>query len=123
MCQHRILIADDDREFVHVLAKRCESAAVQVMKAYDAVTTLTTVRNFPPDLVILDIEMPCGNGLSVCEMMASEPFWSKIPVIILTGRNDEETIRRCHELCAFYVPKGGEVWERVEPLLEELLVG
>lgn len=71
--------------------------------------------------MILDVNMPAGNGLSVRDMMASEPKWSSIPVIVLTGRTDEQTIRRCHETVAFYVLKGGNVWERVEPLVREIL--
>jgi hypothetical protein len=54
-------------------------------------------------------------------MLASEPAWEKIPVIILTGRTDADTIIRCHQLCAYYVLKGGDVWSRIEPLLRELL--
>ena len=40
---------------------------------------------------------------------------------MLTGRSDEETIRRCHNSCAYYVAKCSNVWPRVEALLRELL--
>jgi len=74
-----------------------------------------------PDLMILDINMPAGNGLSVCEMLATDPGSSAIPVIILTGRNDPDTIRRCHDMLAYYVLKCPDVWRRVEPVVFELM--
>jgi DNA-binding response OmpR family regulator len=117
----RILIADDDRELVGMLTLRCRQLGVTVETAYDALTALNCMRSRTPDLVCLDVNMPSGNGLSACEMLASEPAWATIPVIILTGRTDPETIMRCHQLCAYYVLKGGEIWLRVEPLIRELL--
>jgi len=116
-----ILIADDDVDLVESLRLRCQQCGLEVVSATDAVTTLATVDHHPPDLVCLDVEMPAGNGLSVCEMMASDERWRSIPVVILTGKTDQETIRRCHELRAFYVVKGGDIWSRIEPLLQELL--
>src|SRR5438477_127068 len=116
-----MLIADDDRELVQVLAIRCRTVGVEVVTAHDALTALNLMQTRKPDLVCLDVNMPSGNGLCVCEMLASEPAWAKIPVIILTGRTDPEIIMRCHQLCAYYVLKGGDIWSRVEPLVRELL--
>jgi CheY-like chemotaxis protein len=116
-----ILIADDDRELVQVLALRCRALGVHVECAHDALRALNLMQPTMPDLICLDVNMPAGNGLSVCEMLASEPRWAKTPVIILTGRTDPEIIIRCHQLCAYYVLKGGDVWSRIEPLVGELL--
>ncbi len=116
-----ILIADDDHELVQVLALRCRALGVQVKCAYDALTALNVMQPSMPDLICLDVNMPAGNGMSVCEMLASEPRWAKTPVIILTGSTDPEVIMRCHQLCAYYVLKGGDIWSRIEPLVCELL--
>ena len=116
-----VLIADDDPALVEHLGWRCRRLGLRVLTAHDALSTLTTVRDAHPDMVCLDVNMPGGNGLSVCEMLASEPAWTSIPVIILTGREDEQTVIRCHQLCAYYIPKCPNVWARVEPLLCELL--
>jgi CheY-like chemotaxis protein len=74
-----------------------------------------------PDLVCLDVNLPSGNGLSVCEMMETDPAAAKIPVIVLTGCKDAQTIRRCRDMCAYYVNKAGDVWRRVEPVIHELI--
>ncbi|NLE36570.1 MAG: response regulator [Pirellulaceae bacterium] len=49
--------------------------------------------------------MPSGSGLSVREMRVHDKEMPYIPVIMLTGKSDEATIRRCHEVRAFYVLK------------------
>jgi DNA-binding response OmpR family regulator len=119
--QKVVLIADDDRDLVTALAHRCRRRGLDVRCAHDAFTALSLVRSELPDLVCLDVEMPAGNGLSVCEMLASDESCRSIPVAILTGKNDPDTIIRCHNLCAYYVEKCSDVWSRLEPLIDELL--
>lgn len=116
-----ILIADDDGDLVQLLAIHCRSHGFGVETACDAMTALRKIDQIRPTLVILDVDMPAGDGLLVREMMAANENLSSIPVIILTGRSDEDTIRRCHNSCAFYVAKCPDVWPRIEPLLSEIL--
>lgn len=119
--QPRVLIADDDEHLVDVLRRRCRHLGLQVETAHDGLTALNALDAHEPDLMILDINMPHGNGLDVCQMLAAGEHTRHVPVIILTGRKDEDTIRRCHNLMAYYVPKCSDVWARIEPLLGELL--
>lgn len=119
--QKSVLIADDDVDLAEILCERCKSMGLNVDVAHNALTALGKIDESEPDVVILDVEMPQGNGLSVCEMMATSQQLSTIPVIMLTGRADQKTIRRCHELCAYYVTKNGDIWSRIEPLLQELI--
>ncbi len=116
-----ILIADDDTNLVHALALRCRQLGLQVDEAYNALTALAKLDDNPADLICLDIDMPPGDGLSVCEMLATDQRFAFTPVIVLTGKANEDTIRRCHNLCAYYVQKCPDVWSRVEPLVCELL--
>ena len=94
MTEKTILIADDDHELVHVLAVRCRRLGLNVLCAHDAFTSLSLVKTGRPDVVCLDVDMPAGNGLSVCEMLSSDAACRTIPIIILTGRTDPETIMR-----------------------------
>jgi DNA-binding response OmpR family regulator len=116
-----LLIADDDQDLVGVLSIRCRLLGLKVLTAFDAFTALSLVRSQVPDLVCLDVGMPGGNGLSVCEMITSDPAFRDIPVIMLTGRSDPKTICRCHSMCAYYIEKSTDTWERLEPLIRELL--
>jgi CheY-like chemotaxis protein len=121
MAPKTVLIADDDRDLVRILSMRCRQLGARVIAAYDAMTALTLVHQERPDAIILDIKMPAGSGLSVCEMLAADGRFASIPVLVLTGRADEETIRRCQAMHAHYVFKSGDVWERVAPILARLL--
>jgi DNA-binding response OmpR family regulator len=116
-----ILIADDDHNLVDALAVRCRTLGLAVRTAHDARTALNIIFDDRPDVACLDVNMPCGNGLCVCEMLASDERFVSLPVIVLTGRTDLETVRRCHNLCAYYVPKCADLWSRIGPLLQELL--
>ena len=71
--------------------------------------------------LLLDVAMPGGNGLSACEMLVNDDDCASIPVMILTGKTDHDTIRRCHQMAAYYIEKCPNVWTRVGPLLRELL--
>ena len=121
MIPKTILIADDDRDLVDALATRCRQLGLTVVVAYDARAAFTLICESRPDLICLDVSMPSGSGLAVCEMLVSDEELSSIPVIMLTGSTDDETIRRCHSMCAFYVLKSRDVWQRIEPVLCNLL--
>jgi DNA-binding response OmpR family regulator len=116
-----VLIADDDEFLADILCARCKSLGLHSDVAFNAMSALGKIDEMEPDVVILDVEMPYGNGLSVCEMMSTHDHLSKIPVIILTGRSDPKTIRRCHELGAYYVIKERDIWPRIEPLIREMI--
>lgn len=117
----QVLVADDDADMVTLLSRRCSSLGCSVVGVNNALDALNVIHRMTPDLVCLDVNMPSGNGLSVCEMMASDERLRKIPIIILTGQEDPSTIRRCHDLLAFYVQKSADTWQRIEPLLRDLL--
>jgi len=119
--EHSILIVDDDHDLTEVLATRCRSLGLAVDTACDAMMAIRKIDDHRPDLVVMDYRMPGGNGMAVREIMFDHEALVSIPVIMLTGDGAEETIRRCHELCAYYVPKGPEMWLQLEPLLLELL--
>jgi DNA-binding response OmpR family regulator len=121
MIPRSILIADDDRALVEVLAIRCRTLRIEVFTAYDAKSAIEAVHRHRPAVICLDVNMPSGSGLGVCESLSADEQFSSTPVIIMTGDAAPETIRRCHSLCAFYIEKGWDVWHRLEPLLRELL--
>jgi DNA-binding response OmpR family regulator len=116
-----ILIADDDGDLVQMLALRCKQMGLRVFRSPDAMHALMGVNRVRPDLLVLDVNMPGGNGLSVCEMLSGDEKQTKIPIIIMTGDTSEEMARRCHTLHAQYVPKGAGLWDRLEPAIRNAL--
>lgn len=121
MNKKHVCIVDDDAGMVSALKIRCEQLGLEVTTVDNGAEALTTIARNPPDLVLLDINMPAGDGLSVCRVLASHAHLAPIPVIILSGRSDEETIKRCEALGAHYVLKACDVWEWLRPRICELL--
>jgi CheY-like chemotaxis protein len=116
-----IVIADDDVDLVDFLTQRCSQLGCRVIGASSALEAINVIHRVTPDLVCIDVNMPSGSGLSVCEMMSTDARLRSIPVIVLTGASDQNTIRRCHDMMVYYVEKSVDVWQRIEPLLVELL--
>lgn len=121
MKSKRVLIADDDSTLVRILEHRFKALGAQTHGCHDAMHALMLIHRDPPDLVLLDITMPAGNGLAACEMLAEDPRLRDIPVIIMTGHANEQTAERCNALGATYIVKTGDVWKRLEPLVCALL--
>jgi DNA-binding response OmpR family regulator len=117
----QIVIADDDVNLIHALTIRCTALGLQVHAAHDASSAWQQIEKIEPDVVILDVGMPAGNGFCVTEMMLHHEKLKHTPVIMLTGKSDNDTIRRCHELMAYYVTKCDNVWARIKPLLFDIL--
>jgi CheY-like chemotaxis protein len=121
MSDRQILIADDDICLVRLLRISLETLGVKILQAHDAMYALTVIHKSPPDLVILDVNMPAGDGLSACEMLASDRRLSRLPVIILTGDSSEATLARCKKMRAYHVPKGPQAIKDVRGLVCQLL--
>lgn len=117
----RILIADDDEGLVDVMTRRFERLGLRVDGAYDGQSALHQIDQHEPELVILDVNMPSGSGLGVCKMLSHDLRLKSIPIVFLTGRKDEQTVRLCRELRGHYVQKGPEMWSELEPLVKRLL--
>ena len=116
-----ILIADDDKTFLDAMALRCKSLGPRVDTACDGAQVLMQVSQNPPDLLILDINMPSGNGLDVAARLLQDPRIPPVPVVFCTGRSDQETIDRCKELGAHYIVKDGDTWGNLRPVIRRIL--
>lgn len=81
----RILVADDDAKLIEALKLRLESLNCEVVTAHDGYTALAKATCEQPDLLILDINMPAGDGFSVQERLDKAYGTGGPPVIYLTG--------------------------------------
>ena len=87
----RILLVDDDDYLRSVLSSQLRKKGImafaEASRASDAFDQIDT---FKPDLVLLDMELPDGNGLDICQRLRAHGFQK--PIILLTGQMDEEDI-------------------------------
>jgi DNA-binding response OmpR family regulator len=84
----RILIIDDEPNICTLLAETLENEKHAVLTAHDGTSGLEKARAELPDAIILDVEMPGLNGYEVCAGLRSRPETRRIPVLMLTGRNE-----------------------------------
>jgi DNA-binding response OmpR family regulator len=87
---HKVLIADDDKALLTSLSVRLQAAGYEVLCVEDAYQAVEQARKGWPDVMVLDINMPAGDGFSVQERVDHMPHLHGIPVIYLTG---ERSIR------------------------------
>ena len=81
----KILVADDSRTLRTLVKRTLLSAGHEVVMATDGQEAVDCVREERPELLILDIEMPCMDGYAVCqELQAMGEPWAHIPIIFLT---------------------------------------
>ncbi len=119
----RILIVDDERDIVKALTIRLSRAGYEVVTAFDGAQGIFMALKEKPDLILLDIRMPAGNGFSVAEKLRESTDTVAVPVIFLTGSPDRNSEEKAMALGArFYVKKPydpEELLDAIERALEK----
>jgi len=116
----KVLIADDDPAVVRALSIRCKKMGLEVETAENGLQAILKASRNPPRLLILDINMPEADGFRVCEWML-DPQRPPVDVVMLTGRDDSDTLVRCDSFGAFYVPKNQDTWDTIKSIMSEIL--
>jgi len=86
----QILLIDDDPEFRLLISAQLRSRNMIVAGAADAIQAISMARAKRPDIILLDIGLPGGDGYLVLERLKANKLLSPIPVIILTARDLKE---------------------------------
>ena len=81
----KILLVDDDIDFVESTKTILESNAYEVVVAHEGDEALRKAKEEKPDLILLDVIMPIKNGFTAAEQLKKDPQLSKIPTLMLTG--------------------------------------
>ena len=91
MAGEKILLVDDDRDLIKALTVRLKANGYAVAAAFDGISAVSAVRREKPDLVLLDIGLPAGDGFTVIQRINQLTSTYATPVIFLTARGDIET--------------------------------
>lgn len=84
----KILIADDEKDIVELIAYNLEQEGFAVCKALDGGKAWELIQAAKPDLVILDLMMPVMPGMEVCRRIRSQEATASLPIIMLTAKSD-----------------------------------
>jgi CheY-like chemotaxis protein len=96
-----ILVVDDDENLVRALSIRLKAAGYDVVAAMDGMQAVMMTHRRDPDLLILDIRMPGGSGITVMDKLQGSIKTRRIPVIVASAFDDDETKQKVQELGAF----------------------
>ena len=99
----KVLVIDDDRTLVKLVQSRLEKEGFFVITAFDGDVGLQKVRTSPPDLIILDVEMPEVNGYTFLLELQKMNQLSKLPIIILTSHEELEPIFKFNRVKGYIV--------------------
>lgn len=94
MSAKKILIIDDDQHLLLGLTARLKHHGYGVLTSMDAVSAIAVARRSLPDLIVLDLGLPAGDGFLVLERMKNLPELMSIPVIVLSARDPAQNKQR-----------------------------
>jgi len=95
----KILLVDDEKEFIHTLSERLQTRNIESSVVYDGEQAIDFVQKDEPNVMVLDLMMPGIDGLEVLRRVKRDH--PQIEVIILTGHGSEKEERTAEELGAF----------------------
>ncbi len=111
----KVLLVDDEINFVDVLFKRLSKRNIDVTKTYSGTESIKALRKVDFDVAVLDLKMEDMDGLEVLKIFKN--MYSKMEVIILTGHESEQTAREGMKYGAFaYLTKPCDFEELIDTI-------
>jgi CheY-like chemotaxis protein len=118
----KICIVEDDDNIREIYATELRSKGFTVIEAENGEEGLDLIKQNNPDLIMLDLKMPVMNGLEVLEKLRKDSQISKIPVIVLTNVDDQDSINEVGKYeTRFYVVKSLTTPQKILGMIREVL--
>jgi predicted signal transduction protein with EAL and GGDEF domain/DNA-binding response OmpR family regulator len=92
----RVLLVDDDEVNLMLTSIALREAGFDVVEAADGAAALHQLEESAPDLVVLDALMPGMDGFETCKALRAMPGYAQVPVLMLTGLDDDASITRAY---------------------------
>ena len=86
----KILVVDDETQIVRLLSMRLEANNYEIVKAYDGNQCTQVAKTEMPDIILLDIKMPMGGGITAFETIRNSKTTKNIPIIFITAYPSEQ---------------------------------
>ncbi len=117
----RILIIDNDKDFVEILKCSMKKKGYDAICAYNGMDGVKQARHEKPDLIILDIMLPEMDGYSISRLLKFDLKYKNIPIIIFSSKHGDSAAMSSEVGADAYVTKSadaGELFEKIESLLK-----
>ena len=96
----RVLLIEDDKQITLALGVRLKSMGYDVVSAPDAVSAVAQARRHAPDVILIDINLPGGDGFTVAERLRTLAQTSTTPCIVITAGSEPGVERRAEKVGA-----------------------
>jgi DNA-binding response OmpR family regulator len=94
MSKRKILVVDDDADLVRALRLRLRANNYEITTAGDGYSAIAAAQKERPDLIVLDLGLPAGDGFVVLERLQKSDSLSAVPVIVLSARDPHDNEKR-----------------------------
>jgi two-component system KDP operon response regulator KdpE len=111
MARQKILLVDDDPDLLRALRLRLRANDYDISTAADGYSAIATAQKQQPDLIVLDLGLPAGDGFTVLDRLQKSDSLSGVPVIVLSARdpqNNEERALKAGAAAFFQKPADNE---------------
>lgn len=117
----KVVIVDDDPLILEMLRVILEPWGLKVSTVEHPLKVWDCLEIAPPDLLVLDVEMPSCSGIELCQTLRNDPRWGWLPILFLTSKTDADTIHQIFTAGADdYVSKPVVAAELVTRILNRL---
>lgn len=100
-----ILLIEDDHLQVEFLEHGLKSQGFRVLSATTCDGGFRLARSETPDIILLDVLLPDGSGLDLCHRMADDERTCNIPVIIVSGVDEDDIVKHCRSAGSYFFLK------------------
>lgn len=118
----KVLVVEDEQFLATAYESKLKKAGYEIQIAYDGGQVLEILKNFIPQVIILDLILPIKDGFTVLAELKANPIYAKIPVIIASNLGQQEDIAKGKMLgAADYIVKAnmslGDIVAKVDSII------
>ncbi|MDD2766187.1 MAG: response regulator [Candidatus Moranbacteria bacterium] len=118
----KVCIIDDNEDIRSIYQTKFSAEGFEVFMAVNGEEGLKVINQAKPDIILLDIEMPIMNGIEVLKKLREDTALSRIPVIMLTNQDSEDSFRTVGKFdTQFYIIKSLATPQKVVNIVREVL--
>ncbi|QQR78495.1 MAG: response regulator [Candidatus Moraniibacteriota bacterium] len=118
----KVCVIDDDADLREIYLLNLNRENFDAVLAKDGEEGLRAIREHAPDAIILDLQMPKMNGFEVLAELSTDPKLCRIPVVILSNADDQESFKKVGQFeTHFYLVKALTTPQKVVKILREVI--